>query len=136
MKGLFRMRKVRRVGRIRATVTRGPGAHQPLFGWPRLGGLLEHQAEVVEQLALEADAVRADARGEREAEVPAGQVLRHEAGLEKGLLEARLGEALAPLLDRLDVVEPAAHCADQPEMRRRRLLDLLLAERQERAREL
>src|SRR4051794_38669753 len=100
------------------------------------GGLLEDQAEVVEQLALEADAVRADPRREGEPEVPAREVLGHETGLQKGLLEARLREALAPLLDRLDVVEATAHRAHEPEMRLGRLLDLLPAEREERAREL
>jgi omega-6 fatty acid desaturase (delta-12 desaturase) len=40
------------------------------------GRLLEHEPVVVEQLALEADAVRTHARGEREAEVGAGQPAR------------------------------------------------------------
>src|SRR3954466_11463141 len=101
-----------------------------------LRGLLEHEPEVIEQLALEADAVRADARGEGEPEVLARQVLRHELRLEQGLLEARLGEPLSPLLDRLDGVEPPARGLYQAEMRLGSLLDLLHAEREERAGEL
>src|SRR3954454_19791356 len=101
-----------------------------------LGRLLEDQPEVVEQLPLEADAVRAHARREREAKIPAREVLRHELGLQQRLLQTRLGEALAPLLDRLDVVEPATRRLDETEVALRRLHDLLLAEREERAREL
>src|SRR3954451_6291954 len=136
LKSVFRMRK--------GAPLRTPSGHcnpsggrrpAPVRGL-RLGRLLEDQPKVVEHLALEADAVRAHARREREPEVPAREVLRHEARLEQRLLEARLGEARAPLLDGLDVVEPAAHGADEAEVRGGRLLDLLLAERQERAREL
>src|SRR3954462_6821381 len=94
------------------------------------GGLLEDQAEVVEQLALEADAVRADPRREGEPEVPAREVLGHETGLETGLLEARLPESFARLLDCLDVVEAPAPRAREPEMRLGRFLDLLPAERE------
>src|SRR4051812_36523696 len=136
MKGVFRMRNSAPLWaplrHCNPSAGRRPAPIWGLF----LGRLLEDQPEVVEQLALEADAVRADPRGEREPEVPAREVLRHEPRLEERLLEARLGEALAPLLDRLDVVEPPAHGADETEMRRRRLLDLLLAEGQERPWEL
>src|SRR4051795_12592101 len=136
MKGVFRMRKGAPLWaplrHCNPSAGRRPAPIWRLF----LGRLLEDQTEVVEQLALEADAVRADPRGNREPEVPAREVFRQEPRLEERLLEARLGEALAPLLDRLDVVEPPAHGADETEMRRRRLLDLLLAEGQERAREL
>jgi diguanylate cyclase (GGDEF)-like protein/PAS domain S-box-containing protein len=54
------------------------GMPEPVNGYERLlippsSGSLEDEAEVVEELPLEADAVGADARGEREAEVRAGQ---------------------------------------------------------------
>ena len=62
--------------------------------------------------------------------------LRHQPRLEQGLAQARLGEAPAPLLDRLDVVEPAADRGDEPEVGLGRAHDLLVAEGQERAREL
>src|SRR3954452_21242720 len=77
--------------------------------------LLEGEPEVVEQFALEADAVCAHARAEGQPEVPARQVARDEARLDQRLSQAWLGEGLSPLLDRLDVVEPAARALDEAE---------------------
>src|SRR5688572_21841243 len=82
----------------------------------RGSGLLEHQPVVLEQLALEADAVGADARGECQAELGARQPPRHELELQQPLTPARPREARTPLLDRLDVVEPAARALDEPEI--------------------
>src|SRR5215213_11926454 len=79
--------------------------------------LLEDEPEVVQQLALEADAVGADARRERQPEVGAGQPPRNQARLQQRLSQAALGEALAPLADRLDVVQPAGLPRDQSEVR-------------------
>src|SRR5215212_2584008 len=123
---------------------RAPGrrraATRTAFRWPsrarasrseRLGGrrlLLEHEPVVVEQLALEADAVRAHARGERQPEVGAREPARNEPGLEKRLLQAACREPLAPLADCLDVVEPAALAGHEPEVRVRVAYHLLLAE--------
>src|SRR3954468_11709418 len=115
MKGVFRMRKGAPLWaplrHCNPSAGRRPAPIWGLF----LGRLFEDQTEVVEQLALEAHAVRADARGEREPEVPRvgvapggnrgpkappREVLRQEPRLEERLLEARLGEAPPPLLDR------------------------------------
>ena len=79
--------------------------------------LLEHEPVVVQQLPLEADAVGAHARGEREPEVGAGQPAGEQLELEQRLSQARRGEPLAPLADRLDVVEPAARARHQAEVR-------------------
>src|SRR4051812_26938693 len=70
--------------------------------------LLEHDPVVVEQLALEADAVGADAGRERQPEVGARQPAGEQPELEQGLAHARASEPRAPLIDRLDVVQPAA----------------------------
>ena len=51
-------------------------------GSPCASALLQHEPEVVEQLALEADLVRADAGGEREAEVLAEKPARDEPRLQ------------------------------------------------------
>ena len=69
--------------------------------------LLEHQSVVVQQLPLEADAVGAHARGEREPEVGAGEPAGGEPELQQRLPDARRREPPAPLADGLDVVEPA-----------------------------
>src|SRR5215210_5307801 len=61
---------------------------------------------------------------------------RHQAQLEERLPEARLGKAPPPLADRLDVVEPPAHARYELEVGLGVADDLLLPERQERAREL
>src|SRR3954454_15333849 len=81
LKSVFRMRNGAPLRTPSATVTRAAGGDQPPFLDSCLGRLLEEQPEVVEQLGLEADAVRADSRGEREPEVPAREVLRHEPRL-------------------------------------------------------
>src|SRR5215211_8420899 len=123
---------------------RAPGrrraATRKAFRWPsrarasrseRLGRrrpLLEHEPVVVEELALEADAVGAHARGERQPEVGAREPARYEPGLEQGLLQAACREPLAPLADRLDVVEPAALAGHKLEVRLRVAYHLLLAE--------
>src|SRR4051794_8830635 len=83
---------------------------------------------VLEQLALEAHAVRADARSEREPEVGAGGPTRREAQLQQRLLEARCREALAPLTDGLEVVEAPARRRHHAEVRLRARDDLLEAE--------
>jgi len=62
------------------------------------GSLLEHEPETVQQLALEEDAVNADARGERQPELAAGQVARNEPGLQPRLAHAALREPRTPLL--------------------------------------
>src|SRR5439155_23725909 len=92
---------------------------------PLAGRLLEREPEVLEQLALEADAVGADPRREGEAEVGAREPARDEPRLEERLLEARGGEPLPPALDRLDVVEPAAHARHEVEVRLGAADDLL-----------
>src|SRR5215207_3939942 len=89
-------------------------------------GLLEHETVMLQQLAFKADAVRADARGERQPEVGARQPSRHQPELEEALAPARLGEPRSPLLDRLDVVEPPARALDEAEMRLGGADDLLL----------
>src|SRR5215216_156854 len=99
-------------------------------------GLLQHDAVVIQQLALEADAVRAHSRGEREPEVGASKPARQKPELEERLAEAGRREALAPLADRLDVVEPAAHARHQAESRLGAADHLLLSERQPGARKL
>src|SRR3954466_13016280 len=83
----------------------------------RCGLFFEDQPEMVHQLALEADAFRAHSGGEREAELAARRPLRHEPRLDERLAPARLAETGAPLLDRLDVVEPPALGRDEPEVR-------------------
>src|SRR5437588_11231837 len=90
--------------------------------------LLEHQAVVVQQLALEADAVGAHARGEGEAEVGAGEPTGDQPELEQRLAQARRREPPAPLADGLDVVEPPARARDQTEVRLGGADDLFLAE--------
>src|SRR5215211_7908771 len=91
-----------------------PNGSRGCPGWLR--GLLEREPEVVEQLALEADAVGAHPRGEGQAEVRARQPAGHQARLEQRLPEDSLGEPRPPLLDRLDVIEAAARALDQAEV--------------------
>src|SRR5215207_1432419 len=78
--------------------------------------LLEHEPPMIEQLPLEADAIGADARGERQAEVGVGQPAREQFEFEQCLSEARLGKSRPPLADRLDVIEPATAARDQTEV--------------------
>jgi hypothetical protein len=66
--------------------------------------LLEHQPIVVQQLPLEADAVGADARGEREPEIGAREPARQKLELEQRLPEARGRKALVPLADRFGAI--------------------------------
>ena len=91
---------------------------------------------MIEQLAFEADLVRADARGEGEPEVAASQIARNELQLQQRLAQAALADARVPLLDRLDVVESTADARDEREVRRGAVDYLLGAERQPRAGEL
>src|SRR5215211_170678 len=111
-----------------------PNGSRGCPGWLR--GLLEREPEVVEQLALEADAVGAHPGGEGQPEVRARQPAGHQARLEQRLPEASLGEPRPPLLDRLDVIEAAARALDQAEVWFGRANDLLLSEGEPRAREL
>src|SRR3954451_9043283 len=97
--------------------------YAPNRGDTRGSGAFEDHPEVIEQFAFEADAVGAHARGEGEAEVAAGQPAGHQARLQQGLSQARLGEARTPLADRLDVVEPAADRRDEAQVGRGRALD-------------
>jgi hypothetical protein len=79
--------------------------------------IFEDEPMVVRQLALEAGAVGAHARGERQPEIGAGQPAGEQLELEQRLSPARRGEPLTPLADGLDVVEPAAAARHQAEMR-------------------
>src|SRR6185312_15311196 len=72
------------------------------------GSPLEDHPEVVEELALEADAVGAHSGREGQPEVGAGQPAWHQPELHELLPQAGLGESPPPLPDRLDVVEAAA----------------------------
>src|SRR5947209_1927254 len=60
-----------------------------LAGWFSRCRFLEHESIVLEQLAFEADAVGAHARGEREPEVGAGEPAAGKAELQQRFLQAR-----------------------------------------------
>ena len=98
--------------------------------------VFKDESVVVEEFALEADLVGADAGGEGQPEVGAGQPAGHQFKLEQRLLEARRPDPRVPLVDRLDVVKAAADTRDETEVRLGAANDLLLAERQPRAGEL
>jgi hypothetical protein len=91
---------------------------------------------LVEQFALEADAVGAHARGEGQPEVCAGQPARHQAQLDQRLSQAGLREPPPPLADGLDVVQAPADARPKTEVRLGAPNELLPAQRQEGARKL
>src|SRR4051812_24571831 len=98
-------------GELRQVVRR----RTSLAGFP-LPALLEDQPEVVQKLALEADAVRAHPGREREAEVRAREPAWNQPDLEERLLQAPRRKPSPPLPDGLDVVQPAAGGGDQAEL--------------------
>jgi len=63
---------------------------------------------VLQQLPLERDGIGGHARHERVTEVGAEQIPRQEREIQQALSQREFPEALLPLRDRLDVVEPPA----------------------------